>query len=371
MTPAHGLMGRNGFPFPSRLIAVYLCKEFIRLFSLCLLLFLGLSLLVDFFDRFNSFVKYEAPLSAIGRYFLFKLPLFVTQAVPAAALAGSLLSLGILSRHKELLALKSCGVSVWQMAAPLLLSACVLSIGGWVWNESVVPYAFHKSRYINTVEIKGKTFKGLFQTQGFWYHGARSFYHINHFDSRRNILSGLTIYTLSENFQVQSLTKIAQASWRDGRWHFEGVQENGLEQGEALRPLSPALLLKETPEDFSLVTMKAEEFSSQALRAYIEDLQQKGLDTTEYQVDLKLKGAVPFAAFVMTLLGIALTIPGAKQLTIPMALTSALLVGFGYWVFLALTVSLGNSGVLPPTLSAWLANGTGGLVGIYFLLGID
>ena len=46
-------------------------------------------------------------------------------------------------------------------------------------------------------------------------------------------------------------------------------------------------------------------------------------------------------------------------------------VGFGYWVFLALTVSLGNGGILPPTLAAWLANGTLGLVGIYFLLGID
>ena len=365
------VMGQTGFPFPSRLIAAYLCKEFIRLFALCLLLFLGLSLLVDFFDRFNSFVKYKAPLSAIGSYFLFKLPLFVTQAVPAAALAGSLLSLGILSRHKELQALKACGVSAWQMAAPLLLSAGVLSLGGWAWNEHVVPYAFHKSRYINTVEIKGKTFKGLFQTRGFWYHGTNSFYHIDHFDSRHNILSGLTIYTLSENFQVQALTKIAQASWRDGKWHFEGVQESQLERGSAHHSPPPSLLLKETPEDFSLVAMKSEEFSSQALRAYIADLQQKGLDTTEYQVDLKLKGAIPFAAFVMTLLGAALAIPGAKQLAVPTALASALLVGFGYWVFLALTVSLGNGGILPPTLSAWLANGTLSLVGIYFLLGID
>ena len=365
------VMGQTSFPFPSRLIAVYLCKEFIRLFSLCLLLFLGLSLLVDFFDRFSSFVKYKAPLSAIGSYFLFKLPLFVTQAVPAAALAGSLLSLGMLSRHKELQALKACGVSAWQMAAPLLLVAGVLSLGGWVWNENVVPYAFHKSRHINTVEIKGKAFKGLFQTRGFWYHGAKSFYHINHFDSRRNIISGLTIYTLGENFQVQAVTKIAQASWQDEKWHFEGVQESKLERGDPHHALPLSLLLTEKPEDFSLVAMKAEEFSSQALRAYIADLQQKGLDTTEYQVDLKLKGAIPFAAFVMTLLGAALAIPGAKQLTVPTALGSALLVGFGYWVFLAFTVSLGNGGILPPTLSAWLANGTLGLVGVYFLLGID
>ena len=367
-------MAPNGFSFPSRLITAYLCKEFIRFFFLCLFLFLGISLLVDFFDRVNGFVKYEAPLSAIGRYFLFKLPLFVTQAVPAAALAGSLLSLGLLSRHNELLALKACGVSVWQMATPLLLSACVLSIGGWVWNENVVPHAYYKSRYINTIEIKRKSFKGLFHTRGFWYHGSNSFYHIDHFDSRRNILTGLTIYTLNENFQVQSLTEIARASWQNGRWHFERVQASSLEsQREHSDTPQDRLvsLLQETPEDFSLVARKSEEFSSRALKAYIDDLQQKGLDTTEYQVDLKLKDAIPFAAFVMTLLGVGLAVPGAKQLAVPTALGSALAVGFGYWVFLALTVSLGNGGIIPPTLSAWLANGTAGLVGMYFLLGID
>ena len=155
-------MSQRGSALPPPLIAIYLCKEFIRFFFLCLLLFLGLSLLIDFFDRFNTFVKHGAPLSAICRYFLFKLPLFVIQASPAATLAGALLSLGSLSRNRELLALKACGVSPLQIATPLLLSACILSIGGWVWNETVVPYAFHKSRYINTVEIKKKEFN--FQT---------------------------------------------------------------------------------------------------------------------------------------------------------------------------------------------------------------
>lgn len=364
-------MSQRGSAFPPPLIGIYLCKEFIRFFFLCLLLFLGLSLLVDFFDRFNTFVKYGAPVSAICRYFLFKLPLFVIQASPAAALAAALLSLGSLSRSRELLALKACGVSAVQMATPLLLSACILSIGGWVWNENVVPYAFHKSRYINTVEIKKKEFKGLFHSRGFWYHGTHAFYHIDHFDSRKNILSGLTVYALSDNFQVHSLVKITRASWQNGGWRFEGIQENGVDPANSLLSNSLSVLLKETPEDFSLVDMKAEELSSHQLHSFIANLQQKGLDTTEYQVDLQLKGALPFAALVMTLLGVALAVPGAQQLSVSMALGSALVVGFGYWVFLALSISLGNSGALPPILAAWLANATASLIGLYFLLGID
>ena len=355
------------------LISRYLRREFLRAFSLCLTLFLGLSVLIDFFDRLDEFIKYAAPASTVLRYFLFKAPLFITQSAPAAALTGSLLSLGLLARHRELLALKTCGVSPWQIARPLLLSASILSVGVLAWNEFVVPYSFHKSRQINTEEIKKKMFRGLFHERGFWYHGENAFYHIDHFDSRKNTLFGLTIYILDGNFHVRSLVEISQAYWHEGQWHFDNVQEKFLssEQNTPSFDRADGTWLREAPEDFALVDMEAEEFSFQQLRTHIANLQRKGLDTTEYQVDLQLKGAVPAATLVMTLLGIALAIPGARQFPLPTALGFALAGGFGYWIILALTVSLGHSGVLSPLPATWSANCATFLLGVFLLLGID
>lgn len=357
------------FPLPT--ISAYLCREFLRFFFLCLLLFLVLALLIDFFDRLDDFIKYAASASAVLRYLLFKIPLLITQAAPAAALVASFLSLGLLSRHREILALKACGISSWQIARSLLVAAGVLSTAVWAWGEVLVPHAFHRSRYINTVEVKKKPFRGLFNERGFWYHGRNAFYHIDHFDSRRNILFGLTMYTLDENFRVLSLTEIAQARWQDGRWHFDNIKTNAI--APEYKNLSPLIhpRLEETPEDFALVDMEAEEFSTRQFREYIADLQRKGLDTTEYQVDLHLKGAVPVATLVMSLLGIALASSKAGQLAISTALGSALVTGFGYWILLALTVSLGHSGILAPFPAAWLANGVALLLGIFFLLGSD
>jgi lipopolysaccharide export LptBFGC system permease protein LptF len=64
-------------------------------------------------------------------------------------------------------------------------------------------------------------------------------------------------------------------------------------------------------------------------------------------------------------------VPGAKQLTLPTALGLALIVGFSYWIFLALAVSLGHSGALSPFFAAWLANGVAFLLGVFFFLGVD
>ncbi|HXG22166.1 MAG TPA: LPS export ABC transporter permease LptG [Methylomirabilota bacterium] len=352
------------------LVSAYLRKEFLRLFFLSLLLFLFLAVLVDFFDRLDYLVKYQATATTVLLYFIFKIPLFITQAAPVAALVAALISVGLLSRNREITALKACGISQWQIAKPFLFAAGLLSFGLWMWNETVVPHAYRQSRYIN-LKIKKRTPKPVFHENGFWYHGDNVFYHIDHFDSRTNILSGLTIYVIDKNFQILALFEAPQASWQNGQWRFEGLQEKSLSlAGDHTRPLAQPLL-QETPEDFTLVDIEPDEFSSQQLRDYIRDLQRKGLDTTAYQVDLRLKVAMPTAVFAMALLGIALAVPGAGQLSLATAVGLALMGGFGYWLLLALTVSLGHSGVISPVLAAWSANGLSILLGVFFLLGVD
>jgi lipopolysaccharide export system permease protein len=356
-------------PLPT--VSTYLGKEFLRAFFFCLLFLWGLALLVDFFDRLDDFIRQDAPVLAVVRYFFFKAPLLVAQFAPAAALVGSLLSLSLLSRNRELLALKACGIGVGKIALPLLLSAALLSLGTWAWGEFVVPSAFRKARFINAVEIKKKPFKSLLNEHGFWYHGEKIFYHIDHFDPRTNVLSGLLAYALDDQFRVRSLIEASQAAWKEGQWHCEGFQEKFLTASATPATYSCNTVLRESPEDFSLVAMEAEEFSSRQLRAFIADLQRKGLDVTTYRVDLQLKSAIPLAILAMTLLGISLAVPGARQLTFATSLGLALVVGFGYWFLLGLTVSLGNSGALSPLLSAWTANSATCLVGVFFLLGVE
>ena len=183
--------------------------------------------------------------------------------------------------------------------------------------------------------------KSLLNEHGFWYHGEKIFYRIEHFDPRTNTLSGLLAYTLDDQFHVRSLIEATQAAWREGQWQCEGFQEKFLTTSATPTTYSCSTVLKESPEDFSLVAMEAEEFSSQQLRAFIADLHRKGLDVTTYQVDLQLKSAIPLAILAMTLLGISLAVPGARQLTLATSLGLALVVGFGYWFLLGLTVSLG------------------------------
>jgi lipopolysaccharide export system permease protein len=49
----------------------------------------------------------------------------------------------------------------------------------------------------------------------------------------------------------------------------------------------------------------------------------------------------------------------------------SLTLGFAYWVLFAVTVSIGQTGLLPPFLAAWVANILFGALGVYLLLRVE
>jgi lipopolysaccharide export system permease protein len=129
--------------------------------------------------------------------------------------------------------------------------------------------------------------------------------------------------------------------------------------------------LPETLDDFSVVTVDPEEFSYAMLREQIASLQAKGVDASESSVDLNLKIALPFASLVLMLVAVPLAARGTRTSSLPAAVALGFTIGFSYFIVLAFTRALGQSGTMPPLLAAWMANGIFVLIGAYHLLGSD
>ena len=70
----------------------------------------------------------------------------------------------------------------------------------------------------------------------------------------------------------------------------------------------------------------------------------------------------------MCLIGIPLASRHSRNSSLAANTGIAMLVGFSYWIVLALAMSLGKSGVLPPAIAAWTANALFTGIGIVFFL---
>jgi lipopolysaccharide export system permease protein len=344
---------------PTSVISRYLVREFIGVLLPIVIAFVVLYLIVDSFDRLDFLLKNHATAGAAVRYFLFKIPLILTQIMPPAVLAALLLSLGMLSRRNEITALRASGISLMETAVPLLAVGTFISLATVVWNETVVPYCTREYHAVNNIEILKRAQRGVLADREIWYHGADGFYNIDHIDPRRRTLFGLTIYQTDAHFALRSIIQVPAVEWTDAGWRATGaVQRTLTSNGDiAMQPVpNSQLLRRETLNDFLEVRQEAEELSYMELQRRIASLSRKGIDASSYFVDLQLKLAVPFTSLVLACLAIPLAGRVQRHPSLAAIVGTGLATGFGYWVTLALTNALGESSVLPPVVAAWAAN---------------
>jgi lipopolysaccharide export system permease protein len=351
----------------------HLVREFLRTFSLALAAFIAIYVIAEFFDQFDDFLRHDAAAGAILRYFLFKLPLVITQVTPIAVLAGGLVGLGLLARQNEFVALRACGVSIWQMATPLIGVAVLLSIAVFAWSETVVPYSAQRWQVIKNDEIRKRGSTGMFAGREIWFHGRAGFYNIDRVNLKRRVLYGLTVYQVRQDFRPARIIEADAATWDGERWQFIGARTREFTPGgvQELLRLPEGFVLPETLEDFQAVSVEPEALSYATLHRQIKDLRRKGVDTSESWVDLHLKLALPVASLMMMLLAVPLAAAGTRVSSVPASMAVGFVVGFSYFVVVAFTRALGQSGALPPLAAAWAANCLFALVGGYYILGSD
>jgi lipopolysaccharide export system permease protein len=362
---------RQGYFIPLGIINRYLILAFLRIFVLSLSIALLLYLVVEFFDRIDNFMNAGASVATTFSYFLFKIPLSISRVFGMATLFSTFFSIGLLSRNQEITALRCAGLSLNRIALPLLLLALVISVFTFFWNEAFVPIFTSKSEEIYKREVRKILPRSVIGSKDVWIRGKETFINVDRFDAKKNVLEGVTIYVVDREFVLQRIVAAKTAHWNGASWQGEDIWEWYFAGGEkSIHRMAPTHLpLTQTPEDFKVFAREPEEFSFFDLQKQIVELKAIGIDTTEQQVDLYVKLALPLISLLMVFVGIPFAVRHASGAGMALSFGLTMLIGFGYWFLLAFGISLGHSGALPPFLSAWMANFIFALAGLYFFTG--
>ena len=356
------------------LLSRYLVREFVRLFSLCLTGGVTLYLVIDLFDRINKFIRHGATVKWVLLYLLYKIPLIVYQIVPATMLLAVLFTLGLMTKHNEVLALRTSGIPVSRIAAPFIGMSLVVTLGSFLLNEFIVSPAFQRSEYIRRVLIKGNVPFSMMVRDRIWYKGDEGFYTIASFLPAKKEMRGVTWFKVSRPFQLSRRIDASKAVWEGDRWIFYDVVERSFRSGELIkitRSKKKAIPLAETPEDFEVLRTQTDDMPIRKLRRYIRKIESEGYDSTPYRVDLQVKISFPLLNIITAFLGIpfALRLPRIGGLAA--ATGMSLVLGFTFWVIFAITVSIGQTGLIPPFVAAWAADVLFAALGVYLLLRVE
>ena len=295
-------------------------------------------------------------------------PRYVFEVFPVAALIGSLIGLGAMGAHGELIAMRSAGFSLRQIVFAVMKAGAVMMLAVFLFGELVAPASEQWGEQHRTEQMERKiTLKTRY---GFWARDGRAFVNI------RNILPGarledIYVYEFDDQNHLKLATYAQRAEYGRDQWtmfHIEqseisesGINRRSLEQARWDSLLDPGLL--------SAVVIQPTMLPINELYSYIRIMRDNNQSATEYEVAFWVKLATPLATLVMLFI------------TIPFVLAHQRFVSMGQRIFLGVVLGMSfymlNRGMsyvavvydFNPIISALIPAGAFMLIGLYMFRG--
>lgn len=349
----------------SRLLYSYIIREYLKVFFAALGGFLFVCLVGDAAERMSDFVDTNAPVRLILLFYVNQMPYYLIFILPASSLIATLFTMGQMSRHNELTAMLSSGVSLGRIFRPILLLMLVVSALSFLVNETVVPRTNEKKKEIQDYQIKGRPRPVYGVRKGVDYQGEQGRRWIaSQFNLAAASFEDVKVLRFSgppEDLQIDYRIDAEGARYENlGHWSFSSGTMRYFSpdrQDEWVvsfdRMVLPDLL--EKPEDFVIEIKEAQQMSFSELKAEIKRKSRNGLDVSRDETELWIKTALPVANFIIVLFGAPLAVlrrgtgPGVG---IALGVVVYMLFMGSYY----LTRSMGYSGVISPVAAAWTSN---------------
>jgi len=355
------------------ILARYLAREFTKNFFLGLGAFSAIYLIVELFERINAFLYNKAPVPMMAAYFLSKIPPILFQVAPASVLLASLVTLGLMAKHNEITAMKAGGISLRQIAFPILGVVAVIYITLLGMSEFIVPLANQNVRLLMDLIIDKKKPAAAFKQSQIWIRHHQAIYNIQLYRPERDILEGITLYRFDPNFHLRERIDARSARWKNDQWVFsEASVTHFTPDGFPVRKQYAEIILPlpETPGDFRIAEKNPDEMNYRELRDYVAKIEQDGYDASKYRCAMQASFSFPFISVLMAFLGIPIALRKERGGGITLAVGFSILISFAYWGVFSFCLELGKAGTLPPFLAAWMGNFIFALVGFYLFLSV-
>lgn len=350
---------------PSPTLVTYVLRELMPPTLMGFGLFTFLLLMNVLLDLAQRIIADRVPLADVGLLFLYNVPHVIVLTVPMAVLVGGLIAFGRMSADSEIIALRSGGVSLYQLALPILLVGsaaaaitfylCVVAMP-WGNNATVQ----HQWRMINTrtivSEVRPRVFENRFDNFTLWVEDVDS--DAEAWDRLMLIRTDVTPprVLLAETARLQYSSETRE-SWLELE---NGYSYDGGDSAEDSTVISFAAheerIARQPGADEIDDVQKDERMMNLAeLRTAIRERRGEDRPVRHLQVEVHKKFAIPAACLVMALVAVPL---GASTRRHTKA--TGYLVAIGviaiYYMFIDGGEKFAEEGAISPWLGVWAAN---------------
>jgi lipopolysaccharide export system permease protein len=352
------------------LIDRYILKLFLGYLLGGVIVFVTLFLAVRFL---TSALEYPtATTGMLVRFYGLQLPAIIYQLTPVACLMATLFTFSGLHKANELVALFSAGMSLFRLAAPVLVLATVLAGILYLLSDQIIPKFTQKKNYVEFVEIQNKpALYSTVKTNRIWYRSENILFNIKTLNPEAKRAQGITLYYFDNEWNLVQLITAQDVDLSNQKWNLRDGFVT-LFATESSFPLtqhfdSKLIAMNENLGDIQTSSNSSEIMSVRQLSRFIDHNREAGLDTVRYEVDYQSKFGFAFTPIIMAFLGLPFSVTRGRQGGAMIQIGVCLGLAFGYWALYSSCITLGQQGAIPPFIAAWAANAVMALISTYLL----
>ncbi|WP_320169741.1 LptF/LptG family permease [Maridesulfovibrio sp.] len=337
-------------------LSAYVLKQ--NLFLMCVTLGVGtgIYLLSDLFDRLDDFIEAGLGAGTILRYFIVKMPLIFSQILPAVFLISMTVQLCVMARSKELLALRTGGLSLAWFFRFFVVYAIIWSLGQMLFSQVIGVYGEQEAFRIWKEDVR-KSQLDRRVLHNIWLKEGRYVIEAGEVMPFANRAKDITMYEFADDNSgiIRVITSdSAEVSDKYG-WKLENAVELSPDRFASHRHPIFTIPIKLNLEVFKVVDpgIDPAQLPLWQLNKVISQLEKSGSNVDRLVTAWHSKWAYAFSLLTMALVSLALvTVTENIYLNIGLGLALT----FAYYALFMVGASAGDSGVLPPMVAAWLGN---------------
>jgi lipopolysaccharide export system permease protein len=308
----------------------YVARSFLRGWLSVNLVFAGLFSFLELARQLDDVGEGSYRMADALLYVVLTLPGRMLDLAPPSALLGSILGLGLLAKHQELLALQSFGISIqrigWTVVRPAVLVLLVLLLGA----EFVIPTLEQTAwtRRETALSESGK----ILPRGGFWARDGNRF--INLRTARGDGSQELDLYSFDTKGRLTGYTHAREAEiGDDGSWLLRDVRRKEFTpQGSRGRHMArfviPHLLSR---EQAAVLALPPQALSLSDLIGFIASLEKRGQNADRYRLTLWQKFSLPVMTAAMIIFSLPFAFGPARHAALGWRIMVGAIVGVAFF----------------------------------------
>ena len=338
----------------------YLLREHLVFMGIGLAVAATVFVVIDLLQTLDRYLRVKPPLIYVLEHFVYRVPAALHEGLPVVMLVATIFLFLALTRAHELTAMKAAGMSLYRVAAPVLLLAVAVAVASGLFQELLLPRLNELGDEVDRVKIRGQLPRHLQSRERLWLRTADSrFYRVELLHPGTNDLYGVTVLEVDqESFRLHSRLDARRAHWTPAGWELtDGAFREFGPRGEVntIPFTMTAIDLREEIDDFTKIHKPIAAMSYRELRDYIERLESTGFQARKYMVELYSKVAFPLVNLIMVLVAIPFSLQSPRGGRL-FGVALAIAIMAGYLVVHYVALAFARADLLPPLLAAWTAN---------------